>query len=62
MSKQIYSPEPLACSVRSASYQIGISHSKLYELIGQGTLKTVKIGKRRLILMDSIRELLRPAA
>jgi excisionase family DNA binding protein len=54
--------EPLACSVRDARHMIGISHTKIYELIADGSLKTVKIGKKRLVLVDSIHELLRPAA
>lgn len=54
--------EPLACSVRDACQKIGISHTKIYDLIADGSLKTVKIGKKRLVLVDSIRELLRPAA
>lgn len=54
--------DPLACSVREARYKIGISHTKIYELIADGSLKTVKIGKKRLVLVDSIRELLKPAA
>ena len=54
--------EPLACSVRDARHKIGIGHTKIYELIANGTLKTVKIGKKRLVLVHSIHDLLRPAA
>lgn len=54
--------QPLAYSVRDARQKIGISHTKIYELIADGSLKTVKIGKKRLVLVDSINELLQPAA
>ena len=31
----------------------GIGHSKTYELIGDGTLKRIKVGRRTLILLAS---------
>ena len=60
MTKHLPSaPEPLACSVRDARLRLGLGHTKIYELIGDGTLKSVKIGNKRLVLIESIRELLK---
>jgi excisionase family DNA binding protein len=36
----------------------GIGRSRVYELLDAGTLESVKIGKRRLILIDSYRKLI----
>src|SRR5580700_11373072 len=36
----------------------GMGHSKLYELLAAGTLASIKIGKRRLIVVDSYRKLI----
>jgi excisionase family DNA binding protein len=35
----------------------GLGRSKTYELIGEGKLKSIKIGKRRLIVISSWRQL-----
>jgi excisionase family DNA binding protein len=35
----------------------GNGRSKTYELLAEGRLKSIKIGKRRLILINSYREL-----
>ncbi|MFM9847816.1 MAG: helix-turn-helix domain-containing protein [Hyphomicrobiaceae bacterium] len=34
----------------------GIGRTKLYEALGSGELSSLKIGKRRLILIDSLKE------
>ncbi|MBV2149567.1 helix-turn-helix domain-containing protein [Sphingobium sp. AS12] len=39
----------------------GLGHTKIYELIGQGKLDTVKIGRRTLVKTASIRALLEAA-
>ncbi len=36
---------------------IGISRSKLYELIGAGEVETVKLGSATLVIVDSLRAL-----
>jgi excisionase family DNA binding protein len=36
----------------------GIGRTKVYELINDGTLRTVKVGGRRLILADSLEALI----
>lgn len=45
---------PLLCSVPAAAKALSISRSKTYELIAQGTLLTVQIGRRRLVRLDSV--------
>jgi excisionase family DNA binding protein len=54
--------DPMAVTVDDAKHITGLGHTKLYELISDGTLKSVAIGKRRLILYTSIRDLLTPAS
>ena len=48
----------MALTLQKASEISGLSIRKLYDLIGSGQLKSKCIGKRRLVLMDSLRELL----
>ena len=50
-------PEPLLCSVTDAAAALGLSRSKTYELISDGSLLTVSIGRRRLVRTDSIHAL-----
>lgn len=54
--------EVLTCTAIDAARSLGIGKTKLYELIGQGKLKTIKIGRRTLIKADSIRMLVDEAA
>lgn len=49
--------EPEVVSVAEARSITRLGHSKIYELIGTGELRSVKIGRRRLIRLDSIRRL-----
>ena len=52
---------PLGHTIRSTCRLIGISRSKVYDLLDDGTLKSVKIGRRRFVLDNSIRDLMRAA-
>jgi excisionase family DNA binding protein len=52
-------PDPLAVSPAAAARLVGIGRTKLYEAIGSGELKTLKIGARRLITVDALRDWLR---
>jgi len=36
---------------------IGISRTKLYELIGTGEVETIKLGRATLVLVESLRAL-----
>jgi excisionase family DNA binding protein len=54
--------EKLAVSVSDACRLIGIGRTKVYELIKEGRLQTVKLGRRTVIKVDSIRSLLAEAS
>lgn len=47
--------QKLLCSIPEAASALGVSRSKAYELISQGRLLTVHIGRRRLVQTESIR-------
>jgi excisionase family DNA binding protein len=46
--------KPMLCSIPDAATALGVSRSKTYELIGQGQLLTVHIGRRCLVRIDSV--------
>jgi excisionase family DNA binding protein len=48
----------LACTVAEACEATGLGRTKLYELIGEGQLDTTTIGRRRLVMVHSLRTLL----
>lgn len=52
--------ERLTCSVAEACTAVGLSRSKIYELIGGGAVETVMIGRRRLVKVPSLKRLLLP--
>jgi excisionase family DNA binding protein len=54
--------DPIAISVEEARKSLGIGRTKLYELVGQGRLKALKIGRRTLILVASIHALINDAS
>jgi excisionase family DNA binding protein len=47
--------EPILLSIEKAAEALSIGRSKTYELITQGRLLTVSIGRRRLVRADSVR-------
>ena len=49
--------DPVTVTVDDACKAIGIKRTKIYELIGSGKLRTIKIGTRTLVKTDSIRAL-----
>lgn len=49
--------QPLLYSIDDAMQIIGLGRTKLYALIADGTIKTVKIGRRRLVNAESLRQL-----
>ena len=53
----ITSIQPLLCSIPDAANALGVSRSKTYELISEGRLLTVSIGRRRLVKTESIRSI-----
>jgi len=52
----------LTCTIAEACEARGLGRTKLYELIGDGYLDTTTIGRRRLVLVSSLRALLAPEA
>jgi excisionase family DNA binding protein len=48
---------PLLCSISDAAAMLSIGRSKMYELISEGKVTTVSIGRRRLVRCESIRAL-----
>jgi excisionase family DNA binding protein len=49
-------PLPRLLAIKQAAYQLGISRTALYELIGTGRLRSVKIGRRRFVPPEAIEE------
>jgi excisionase family DNA binding protein len=49
--------DTLLCSIPDAAKALGLGRSKLYELISDGLLETVTIGRRRLVRVASVRSL-----
>ncbi len=47
--------ERLTCSVAEACDVTGLGKTKLYELIASGTFRTKNVGRRRLVLVQSLR-------
>ncbi len=53
---------PIGHSINATARLIGVSRSKVNGLIRDGELRSVKIGRRRIVLDASIRALMRRAA
>lgn len=51
---------PITYSVADACRVSSIGRTKLYELINTGRLATTKIGRRRFVSAESLRELVDP--
>ena len=49
--------EPVTVTIAGARNALGIGTTKIYELIGNGRLRTVKLGRRTLIRTESIHAL-----
>ena len=47
--------EPLAVSPAEAARLSGLGRTTIYAALGSGGLKSIKIGKRRLIALDALR-------
>lgn len=51
---------PLAVTLATARKISGLGYTTLWKLIGNGTLGTIRVGRRRLIAYESLRLLLTP--
>jgi excisionase family DNA binding protein len=49
-------PEHLAVQVETAARMTGVSRTEIYKAIKNLDLKSLKIGKRRLVRIDALRE------
>jgi len=49
--------DALLIGIPDAARALGVGRSKAYELIAEGKLETICIGRRRLVRTDSIRAL-----
>ena len=47
----------ISVTVREFCALTGLGVTKTYELLGTGELDSIKVGKRRLVLMDSYRRM-----
>lgn len=50
--------EPVTISINGAANALGLGRTSIYELIKTGRLETVKLGRRRLVKTESIRQLI----
>ena len=57
MSVNAERSEPLLVTVQEARKLIGIGTTKLYELINEGRLEVVKIGRRTMVRFESLKRL-----
>jgi len=55
---QVVPLEPLAVTVPEAARLLGVSPALAYELIARGDLKAVRLGRRLVVPVASLRELL----
>lgn len=46
--------ERITCTIAEACQAVGLGRSKIYELIGEGRLRTMTIGRRRLVVVQSL--------
>lgn len=49
--------KPITVTIETAIALSSIKRTKLYQLINEGRLKTVTIGRRRLVVFSSLEEL-----
>lgn len=50
--------EPIATSVNGAAKALGLGRTSIYALINEGRLEKVKLGRRTLITVASIHDLI----
>ncbi len=50
--------QPLAASINETAKTLSLGRTTIYALIREGRLETIKLGRRTLVKMESIRRLL----
>lgn len=53
--------EPIATTIKDAARALGVGKTHVYALIRQGRLEKLKLGRRTLVTIDSIRRLVSEA-
>lgn len=53
--EQAFAPDPLTVRIPAAMTMLGLGRSKLYELMDDGTIATIKVGRSRLVVVESLR-------
>jgi hypothetical protein len=53
-----YAVEPITTSISGFCKISGVGRSKAYELIADGAIRTVRVGKRQFVVLDSYRQLI----
>ena len=56
MTEQLHSPVKLLLKVEEVAEMLNLGRSKLYSYILSGELRSVKVGRRRLIPRDAVHE------
>ena len=51
-------PEPITANVKTLASMLGLSERMVWKLIAEGKLRSTSVGKRRLVFVDSARQLL----
>ena len=49
--------EPIATTIKETARALGVGKTHVYELIRQGRLEKIKLGRRSLVKVESIRRL-----
>lgn len=50
--------EPLALSINDTARTLGLGRTSIYAMIADGRLDAFRLGRRRLVRMDSIKRLI----
>jgi excisionase family DNA binding protein len=50
--------KPIAVTIGDTRRLTGLGNTTVFQLIKQGTLKSIKVGRRRLVIYNSIKDLL----
>jgi excisionase family DNA binding protein len=52
--------EPIVASINDTAKALSLGRTSIYQLIREGRLETVKMGRRTLVRIESIRRLIGP--
>jgi hypothetical protein len=61
MPESITQPQPITTTISGAQAMSGLGRTKIWELAGSGKLETVRIGRRVLVNVESLKRLLKAA-